>query len=324
MRVRAAAAIALAIAGCGGDKSEPTASTAPAAAVPAIPPAQLAADLAMLPSDAELVIGLDVAALVASPVWQQLVMPLLVENALADRLAELKTRCGIDPLVSVKAVTLGMKGLGAASPEGVIVIHGLAKQETTGCLDRWATPTLSVARDGEITTLETPRGDRLGFRFTTDRDTVIAFGGDPIGTLKAAVTGSGKLATTPQFAAQFARLKPARSAWMVMDGRAKAFELLAALGLRPVALAGSADIADGLALDVGLAMANAEAAERFAALADKQVKPLGSILALDRIEIAAAGDVCNFAAAASQSKLPAVVKQLRAIVSGRMGRAVNP
>jgi len=94
-----------------------------------------ASDLALLPVDSEMVIGLNFAQLQQSALWKQF-SPKLMDK-IGSNLADFKALCGFDPMDSFKSMAMGMKNLGGGgTPDGAIVVHGPDKAKMMACFDK--------------------------------------------------------------------------------------------------------------------------------------------------------------------------------------------
>lgn len=321
--------VAIALLGCGEKKDADPATGDPAGNGTAKPPpvtpkpAAVTADLAMLPIDSDLVIGANVSQLVNSAVWKQLLEPMLATNTFTEKLGELKSRCGgLDPLATVERLTAGVKGLGAEDkPGGVVVVHGLDKAKTVACIESEAKDKAEVTRDGDVTILKTARGDVIAFQFTSDRDAVVVFGPNANGAaVKTAIAGGGALPKTAAFLELFDRVDTAHTGWIVMNGNSKAFDAVAQLGMKPKAMYGSANATDGVTVDMRMKMASASDATKLSNLVNQQVKPMAGMLSFDKLEITPENDDLVLAIGVTAAKLPQLVKQLRTMVEGKLGR----
>jgi hypothetical protein len=318
----------LALFACGGDKKQeaPAGTQAPAASTPPKPSGPIkasavSADLAMLPADSDLVVGAHVAQLVKSEVYKTLLEPMLASNTVASKLAELKSRCGLDPLASVERLAAGVKGLGKGKPEGVIVVHGLDKEKTLACVDSEAKAKAEVTRDGDATIVKTQRGDLIAFQFTSATDAVVVFGPTAgAAALKTAIGGTSTLATSQQFVDLFNQIDTGHTAWVVMNGTAKALGMLESLGMQAKALYGSANATDGVTVDLRMKMGTADQASRLAQLVNQQGKSITGVLSFDKLDIGSDGDDLKLAVGVSGAKLPTVVKQIQGLLGSGLGR----
>src|SRR6185312_107351 len=124
-------------------------------------------DLSLLPVDSEMVMGLNFAQLQTSALWKQF-SPKLMEKA-ATGLAEFKVACGFDPLEAVKSVSMGLKGLGGAQPDGVIVVHGPEKAKVMACVgkakEEAAKKGTDITVDGDVFIVKDKSGQPSAFTF---------------------------------------------------------------------------------------------------------------------------------------------------------------
>ena len=323
----------LALGACGGKKDEAPAGGSPAAPNQPVTPkpssplktTPATADFAMLPNGSELVLGANVAQLVKSEVYKALLEPRLAQTALMTKLAELKTRCGIDPLASIQRVSAGVKGFGGgAKPEGVVVVHGLDKERTLACVEAEAKAKAEVTRDGDATIVKTARGDTIAFQFTTASDAIVVFGPNAnAAAIKAAASGTSTLAKAQQFVDLFNQIETEQTAWVVMNGNSKAFALLESLGMQAKALYGSANATDGVTIDLRLKLASGDQAMRLASLASQQTKGLSNTLPFNKLDVTADGEDVKVAFAVDAATMPAFVKRLQGLLEGRMGTGMG-
>src|SRR4051812_38522461 len=64
-------------------------------------------DIAMLPADSDVVLGLNFAQLQSSAMWKQYA-PMVLKNANKE-LGEFQATCGFDPVTTIKSVSIGAK-----------------------------------------------------------------------------------------------------------------------------------------------------------------------------------------------------------------------
>lgn len=133
-RAALAAAVALTVAaGCGKKADDREAPEEEAELVASLD------GLDAMPASATAVIGVDVAALAASPLAHRAVEQLLLrDSALAGRVAELAESCELAPAEDVEHVLIGLlPGEGEAPAESVLVAHGrFAETTLVTCLGR--------------------------------------------------------------------------------------------------------------------------------------------------------------------------------------------
>ncbi|HSD88668.1 MAG TPA: RNA polymerase sigma factor, partial [Kofleriaceae bacterium] len=108
------------------------------------------ADLALLPADADAVIGLNFAQVSHSALWKQYIAPQL---AGVDGIRQFEALCGFDPLASLGSVSIGLKGLGQDdNTTGVVVVHGFEKAKAMSCFDQKGVP--EAEKDGSKVTID--------------------------------------------------------------------------------------------------------------------------------------------------------------------------
>src|SRR5215813_6537833 len=121
-------------------------------------------DLGLLPVDSELVGSVDVAKLQHSAVWKKYIQPILDKTDVQKGFAQFKA-CGIDPPKAITKISFGIKGLDGASPEGLVVVHGVAKAKLMACWGQPPAKDLDIKRDGEVF-VTTPKGSQpVAFAF---------------------------------------------------------------------------------------------------------------------------------------------------------------
>ena len=118
-------ALALAV-GLGG----PTAAFAKDPPTAKAPAAQ--DDLAYLPADSEMVMGVNFAQIQQSALWKQFVQPMMMKGDVKAKLDEFKSVCGMDPMTTVKSFSFGLKNMAGGKPEGIVVGNGVDKATCSG------------------------------------------------------------------------------------------------------------------------------------------------------------------------------------------------
>ena len=178
--------------------------------------AQAADDLPYLPADADTVIGIDVAQVRGSAMWQQLVQPALSGYAW---LAQFFSVCGFDPIASSTSVSVGLHGFGAdAPPSGTVVIHGFDKAKALACATAAAPQGTSVTVDSGVVLVTGPDGYHIGATFPDDTTAVVVLGSAAAtraGVL-AVAAGNGGLDAASGFGTLFANVDPSDPLWFVV------------------------------------------------------------------------------------------------------------
>lgn len=243
-----AAAVALVLAACGGS-SAPVANK-PAPPPPAPKPAAATDDLSLLPLDSEIVLGVDFAQLSNSAVWRSYIAPKVGQ---LDGLQKFKTLCGFDLLTSLKSVAVGIRDP-QKSASGIIVLRGLDRAKSMTCFDNDGIAEVQkdgtkVVMDGGVALLTNPAGEHVGFTFVDDSTAiaVIGDGGATKESVAAATNGTHGIKGSPAFVAMYGELNSHDSIWLLARGSALAE--LSALGVKPLAVFGSVNVTDGVAID---------------------------------------------------------------------------
>jgi hypothetical protein len=282
----AAFALSLAASGCGKKASQPT------SAAPEI------TGLAAVPSTAEVVIGADIAKLTDSPVIDRAVEQLLLHDAvLSERWSHVKDDCKIDLGKQVKRIMLaiGPKASDApgTGPVIMVVVGAIAEADLKDCVGKL------VGVGGGTITGKPMAGRTLYVAKSGTRTVYFAYGKPDtvvLGANEAYVTealGTGKKATdNPDLTTWLKRVNQNAALWAVgrIDSRVRDGLVQIATGKLqggPVALAATADLADGANLHLDVVMAtqeDAKALESYAKgelallTAAAQWKSLGSVV----------------------------------------------
>jgi hypothetical protein len=239
-------------------------------------------ELAFLPLDSEIVIGLDARQILASPLWKHAGPRLMTE--LGKGLQDFRAACGYDPVATLRGVTMGLK---ARTPlDGVFVVRGLPRDKTMACITRAIPRRAAITVEGGVITVPSDGPD--------DPPAVMAFAGPTtlvIATsraeLGAALSSGAPLRRSRAFSELWALVDAKRAMWAIVNGSSSAFDGFSRFGVRPRALLGSVALADGLSLTGRMRLATPDEATRLASLAQPQ---LGAAQGMaDKIEVGADG-----------------------------------
>jgi hypothetical protein len=303
----------------------------PAAEKPAAPGASLpvnanADDLALLPVDAEAVIGLNFEQLQKSMLWKKFAEPKLMSGDVQQKLGAFKDKCGFDPFTAVKTVSIGVKDLGGVKPGGAMVVHGLDKTKVMACFAKEKAEKGSefgkVDIDGDIVAV-TKDGDKYAFTFTSDTTMLAVFGANAdVAGVKAAASGSSALRTSPAFVEMYSKINTQDSLWLLVNGSSKAFDKVAQMGVKPKFVFGSINVTDGLTVDLRVRLDTPDQAAQLSGLAKGQIATAKAMF--DKLEIGNEGPDVKVAVALSAQKLEALVKQVGGLVGGMAGGMGGP
>lgn len=279
-------------------------------------------DLSLLPVDSEVVMGLNFAQLQTSALWKKFVEPQMMKGDTQQKLAEFKDKCGFDPMAAVKSLSIGIKGVGADKPDGVIVVHGTDKTKVLACLDKMkdeaAKDGSTIEKDGDVINIKNKHGDNFAFTYVSD-DTLVAVMGTNANTagVKAAASGNSALKTSPAFVDMYSKINTGDSLWMLMNGNSKAFDKAAALGFKPKAVFGSVNVTDGLTVDLRVRLDTPDQAVQIANMAKGQAAQF--VKMVDKLDIVADAADVKVSVAISNQKLEALIQNLAGMMMGGMG-----
>lgn len=279
-------------------------------------------DLSLLPVDSELVLGLNFSQLQTSALWKKFVEPQLMKGDTQQKLGEFKDKCGFDPMAAVSSISMGLKGLGADTPDGVIVVHGPDKTKVLACLDKMkeeaAKDGSTIEKDGDVVNIKSKRGEAFAFTYVNDNTIVGVVGKDAntAGVKKAAAGGSA-LKTSAAFVEMYSKIKTNDSLWMLMNGNSKAFDKAAAMGFKPKAVFGSVNVTDGLAVDLRVRLDTPDQAVQIANMAKGQTQQF--VKMVDKLDIAAEQADVKINVAMSAQKLEQLIAQFAGMMGGMGG-----
>ncbi|HEY5951909.1 MAG TPA: hypothetical protein VIV40_40715 [Kofleriaceae bacterium] len=283
---------------------------------------QGANDLALLPADSEMVMGLNFAQLQQSALWKQF-SPKLMEKA-ASGLAEFKAACGFDPIEQIKSVSLGMKGLGGNTPDGAVVIHGLDKGKSMACLDKAkveaAKKGSDITVDGDVFTVKDKNGQTTAWTFVSG-DTLLGVLGPTASkdTVVAASKGTSALKTSQTFVEMYSKINTKESMWLLINGNAPFMAKAASAGIKPKAVFGSINVTDGLTVDMRIRMATPDEATQFVNMMKGQTNNPQVKQMFDKFDVTTDGADAKIAVAMSNQKLQQLIGMVGGMMGGMMG-----
>jgi len=278
-------------------------------------------DLALLPVDAELVMGVNFSQVQQSALWKQFVEPMLLKGDAAVKLGELKARCGFDPMTAVKSLSVGVRGLGTPTVDGVAVVHGVEKAQLVACLDKVKADAtnLEITQDGDVTSVKGKNGKTIAFSFINDTTALVLIGAGatPAG-VKQAAAGTSALQSSQAFVEMYNKINTQDSVWLLMNGKAKVFEKVASL-MKPQAVYGSINVSDGLTVDLRVRVDSPDQATQLAQGAKQQASAAASMFPIDKLDINSDGSDIKVSVAVSAAKLEGLITQISGMVRGKMG-----
>lgn len=279
-------------------------------------------DLALLPVDSEVVLGLNFSQLQKSALWKKFVEPQMMKGDTQAKLAEFKMKCGFDPMTAVQSISMGLKGVGGDKPDGVVVVHGPEKSKVMGCLDKMKDEAnkdgSTVTREGDIVSVKSKTGETFAFTYVNDSTVlgVIGANANPAG-VKAAAAGTSALKSSQAFVDMYSKINTADSMWLLMNGNSKAFDKAAQMGFKPKAVFGSVNVTDGLSVDMRIRLDTPAQATQITQMATSQVAQFKSMV--DKLDIVAEGADVKLNVALSTQKLEALISQFAGMMGGMGG-----
>lgn len=278
-----------------------------------------AKDLALLPIDSELVMGVDLEKVTKSELWKEYIAERVVSDSVKGVLDELKTKCELDAMEVVKSAAVGVKGLQGQSRDGVIVVHGLDKAKTTACADKIAADKqakVEVTKEDEVAILKAKSDPAkvLAIAFVNDSTAVAVFGAKANAKdTKALIAAGSGVDKSARFVDMYNKLDTKESGWMLYNGRAKAFDQLGQLGLKVGSVFGSLNVTSGLVLDLRLRVASADQATQGEALMKQQLGAAAGMLKFDKVDVKAEGSDLRTVITVSAPNIKPMVNQLKAL-----------
>lgn len=223
----------------------------------------------MLPTDSDFVLGVDLARVQRSVLWQQLVAPALAN---APGLRDFETECGFDPLAALASVTIGLKGVRQHKDmSGAIVFHGFAKAKAFACIAKRHAeqqPDAQVRIDGDVMLLSRDNEAHAALTFIDDSTALVVFGPDATkdGIARIAERRGGPAASG--YFDMIHEINTDDAVWLaVADGSpmlAEANRKLAAhTAIQLHGLYGSIDFSDGLVINAGARTGSPELVAKF-------------------------------------------------------------
>jgi hypothetical protein len=256
-------------------------------------------DLALIPIDSEVVIGVNWSRAVNSELYSELVAPRL---ASVDELVELRSACGFDAMTAMTSMVIGMRDLDGNRTSGVGVVHGFDRARLEACV-RDRSSVFKKTRpvlDGDVILAADPGGrNGAAMLFVDEHTAVIVFGPDATRAgVHAAATRTDGLRASPAFVELIAKVRTKDVMWGVANGYAKAFS---GTGVKLKAIYGSIDITDNLTIDGHLVTSSPGDATSLAGMLKAQAGQLRSFV--DRLDIATAGQQVDIGVAMSHAKV---------------------
>lgn len=283
----------------------------PANKAPAPDYQRTAADeLAFLPSDADFVIGFDVAALRKSQLWQTF-QPQF--DALMRKVQDqFGSGCSNDLLKDIERGAAAMKvhdstkfsgvySMRVANAARALECHSAETKSKGGTvtLDRGVMLTTTPKAPGIITASQAVGSSALVGQFDA---------GASHDTLAAVLAAGVPLRASPAFMKLYERREPGAVMWGMANGNASVFEQMAASGLRPRSIDGTIVATDRLVITVRMTMAGPAEAAQVASEVDK-VKPMAGAY-VERLDVRVDGATAQIQVAVTEAQIRSLIAML--------------
>ncbi len=283
-------------------------------------------DLGKLPIDSDMVLGVNVAAVQASPLWKDFIAPRVMSGDVVAKLDEFKQKCGIDPLAVIKSASIGLKDT-PSGKEGAIVVHGPDKAKLAACAETMKADKdakVEITQDGDATILKPKTGGvTVAFQFISDTDAVVAIGSKANAAgLKSIIGGTG-LAASNTFVEMYNRLDTEKSVWMLMNGKNPMFKPLAMAGIKPSHVYGVVDASDGINLELRMRLASQDQATQSAAMVKSQLAPAAGMLKIDKLDATADGQDLKLLMIVSKANLGPMLSAMQGLAESMGGGAMG-
>lgn len=283
-------------------------------------------ELSLLPADAEVVFGINVAQLQQSALWKEFA-PKLKEK-MSGGLAEMKAACGFDPFDAVKSVAIAMKGMGGGTPDGVLVVRGPNRASVMGCTGKLKEEAAKnggeVTVDGDVVLVKDKSGTNTAMTFVNDTTMIGVIGSQATKDgVKAAAKGGTALKSSASFMEMYSKIKPSQSLWLLINGNSPALSKAGSMGVKPKAVFGSVNVTDGLAVDLRARLGTPDEATQLVNMAKGQTGNPQVKAMFDTLDVTADGSDAKLSVVMSNQKLHALIGMVGGMLGGALAGAVS-
>lgn len=268
-------------------------------------------DLAYLPADSEIVMGVNFAQIQQSALWKQFVEPVMMKGDVRAKLDEFKAVCGLDPMTTVKSFSFGLKNLAGGKPDGVAIGSGVDRATIMSCMDKLGKDPKTkakITRSGDSYVIKGDDGNNVAVQIVGTRMIMSLGPNASLATVAAAAKGGSKLKSSAAFGDLFKRIKTGDSMWLVLNGNAKGMEGLASLGAKPKAVFGSVNVTNDVSADIRIRVATAAEATSVAKNLKNQVAAATAFV--DKIDVANDNADVTIKMMISNAKLQTLIKMM--------------
>ena len=278
--------------------------------------------LGMLPSDSDIVFGLDFTSLRSSALYKEY-SPMLTA-AIGDKLDKFKSTCGFDPIEQLATFTAGVKG--AKGDQDVsMVVTGFAKDKVIDCIKKAAAQdgkAGDVKVDGDYVEVNTPKGN-MGMLFT---DAGILIHKTPTGfatkdalIAQTKLSGDASLASSKIFTDALAKLDTKAGVWFVANGNAPSMK---DSPFKAKVFYGAIKVTDGLSADVYATMNSEADAKQLADMAKAQMDQVKGAGMLQDASAEAKGADVHISVSMTKEQLETIANMMKSAL-GAFGRGMG-
>lgn len=244
--------------------------------------------LGFLPAETDLVIGIDMAALRHSAVWQQFLPQI---QAIGQEFEKLGGQCGKNPIDALERLTMAIKVQNDGALAGIVVARGIDTSHALDCIITQSNKSGRTAKlDRGVAVVTYPDRPNEQLAATTVGPSTLVFQLDAVAnadTMATVLASGTPLRKSSSFMTLYQRREPGAAVWGMANGNAPMFEQLAQMNMRPRSIDGTLSVTDRFALALRMTMASADDAAHVVAQLDQAKGPMGSMV--ERFEARADG-----------------------------------
>lgn len=278
--------------------------------------------LALMPSDSDVVVGLDFGSLRSSALYKEY-SPLLM-SAMGDKLSKFKDTCGFDPIQQLGTFTAGVKG--AKGDQDVsMVVTGFAKDKVIDCMKKSAAAdgkAGDVKVDGDYVEVSTPKG-QMGMLFTDAgiliHKTTTGFATKDALVAQTKLSGDASLASSKIFTDALGKIDTKAGIWFVANGNSPSMK---DAPVHAKVFYGSIKITDGMSADFYATMNSEADAKQLADMAKAQLDQVKGAQMLQDASAEAKGADVHITASMTKDQLEMIASMMKNAL-GAFGKGMN-
>jgi hypothetical protein len=301
--------IALALAGCYRDS---TPATPPPPSNKQAPPTQAleaADELAFLPKESELVVGIDLEALRTSAAWRDQIEPAVTNASWFEQTHKL---CGFDPFAPMTHISIAGRKNGSDTDLIGVLAGGDAKQQLACALKQLSTEYTARA-DGDVMILTKQNVGQPLALAPVGRSHVIALAtqGADANRVHAQLTIGSPLRSSPYFMKLYEKLERGASVWYVVNGNSPLFQSFS-LGVQPRYIDGTIVVTDRYVWTTRITMSSPADATQLATMfrgVAAQVRQM-----VETLDIREEGEVLHVDVVMTQPQVQTILAMLGTII----------